>query len=206
MASAWGMVRGNPSNRKPLAQSAWAMRSLTRLMIRSSLTSWPASITALACWPRGVPALTAARSMSPVEIWGMPYFWQMKAACVPLPAPGAPNKISFMEVLEESRNSCLPDRPTGADSPCVIFLSRARIARTGLTLAYTQRAKLSPVQSPKTAFCCPTKPHVQLCCEWRCRASPLAHLYWRMRDRIQADNRARTRSRSSGVSTPGPGA
>src|SRR2546427_9185080 len=55
--------------------------------------------------------------MSPVEIWGMPYFWQMKAACVPLPAPGAPNKISFMEVLEESRNSCLPDRPTGADSP-----------------------------------------------------------------------------------------
>src|SRR2546427_540071 len=137
--------------------------------------------------------------MSPVEIWGMPYFWQMKAACVPLPAPGAPNKISFMEVLEESRNSCLPDRPTGADSPCVIFLSRARIARTGLTLAYTQRAKLSPVQSPKTAFCCPTKPHVQLCCEWRCRASPLAHLYWRMRDRIQADNRARTRSRSSAM-------
>jgi len=27
----------------------------------------------------------------------MPYFWQRKAACVPLPAPGAPNKISLME-------------------------------------------------------------------------------------------------------------
>jgi hypothetical protein len=39
MASAWGMVRGKPSNRKPLAQSGWAMRSLTRLMIRSSETS-----------------------------------------------------------------------------------------------------------------------------------------------------------------------
>jgi hypothetical protein len=34
--------------------------------------------------------------MSPVEIWGMLYFWQMKAACVPLPAPGAPNKMSLM--------------------------------------------------------------------------------------------------------------
>jgi len=31
-----------------------------------------------------------------VEIWGMPYFWQMKVACVPLPAPGAPNRISLM--------------------------------------------------------------------------------------------------------------
>jgi hypothetical protein len=29
----------------------------------------------------------------------MPYFWQMNAACVPLPAPGAPNKISLMDVL-----------------------------------------------------------------------------------------------------------
>jgi hypothetical protein len=37
--------------------------------------------------------------MSPVEIWGMPYFWQMKVACVPLPAPGAPNKINLMDVL-----------------------------------------------------------------------------------------------------------
>jgi hypothetical protein len=66
----------------------------------SSLTSPPDSITALACRPKGVPALTAARSMSPVEIWGMPYFWQMKVACVPLPAPGAPSRISLMEILE----------------------------------------------------------------------------------------------------------
>jgi hypothetical protein len=34
--------------------------------------------------------------MSPVEICGMPYFWQMKLACVPLPAPGAPNRISLI--------------------------------------------------------------------------------------------------------------
>ena len=66
----------------------------------SSLTRPPESITFLAAMPSGVPALTAARSMSPVEICGMPYFWQMNAACVPLPAPGAPNKINRMgEVL-----------------------------------------------------------------------------------------------------------
>jgi hypothetical protein len=29
----------------------------------------------------------------------MPYFWQMKVACVPLPAPGAPNRMSLMNVL-----------------------------------------------------------------------------------------------------------
>jgi hypothetical protein len=31
--------------------------------------------------------------MSPVEIWGMPNFSLMNVACVPLPAPGAPNRI-----------------------------------------------------------------------------------------------------------------
>jgi len=68
------MVRGKPSNRKPLAQSGWAMRSFTRPMMISSLTSAPASITFLAARPMVVPAFTAARSMSPVEIWGMPNF------------------------------------------------------------------------------------------------------------------------------------
>ncbi len=34
--------------------------------------------------------------MSPVEIWGMRNRPQMKAACVPLPAPGAPNKINLI--------------------------------------------------------------------------------------------------------------
>ena len=73
IASACGIVRGKPSNRKPLAQSGWAMRSLTRPMMMSSLTRPPESITFLAAMPSGVPALTAARSMSPVEICGMPY-------------------------------------------------------------------------------------------------------------------------------------
>lgn len=39
----------------------------------SSDTSPPASITFLASVPSGVPAFTAARSMSPVEICGISY-------------------------------------------------------------------------------------------------------------------------------------
>src|SRR3990167_5842790 len=93
------MVRGKPSKRKPLTQSAWVMRSLTRLMIRSSETRPPLSITLLAFRPSSVPALTAARSMSPVEICGIPNFLVMKPAWVPLPAPGAPSKITRIDVL-----------------------------------------------------------------------------------------------------------
>ena len=78
------------------------MRSFTRLMIRSSLTSAPESMIFLASMPSGVPALTAARSMSPVEICGIAYFWQMKVAWVPLPAPGAPNSMRLMDVLTNS--------------------------------------------------------------------------------------------------------
>ena len=100
MASACGIVRGNPSNKKPSAQSGCEIRSLTRLMISSSPTKPPKSIISLALIPSGVPAFTAARSMSPVEICGMAYFAQMKVAWVPLPAPGAPNKISLMDILK----------------------------------------------------------------------------------------------------------
>ncbi len=65
----------------------------------SSLTKAPESMIFLAARPMGESAFTAARSMSPVEICGIPNFWQMKVACVPLPAPGAPSKISFMNFL-----------------------------------------------------------------------------------------------------------
>jgi hypothetical protein len=106
IASACGMVRGKPSKRKPLAQSACTMRSFTRPMMMSSLTSAPASITFFAATPSGVPALTAARSMSPVEICGMPYFWQICVACVPLPAPGAPRRMSLMELFAFAVAGC----------------------------------------------------------------------------------------------------
>src|SRR5205807_1836216 len=63
-------------------------------MMMSSKTSAPLSITFFAASPRGVPAFTAARSMSPVEICGMPNASLMNAACVPLPAPGGPSSIN----------------------------------------------------------------------------------------------------------------
>ena len=51
-------------------------------------TSSPASMYFLASRPIWVWFLTAARRMSPVEMWGMPYSATMRPAWVPLPAPG----------------------------------------------------------------------------------------------------------------------
>ena len=89
-----GWCAGSRRTDSPCAQSGCFRRSLTRPMMMSSETSWPASITFFAARPSGVPALTAARSMSPVEICGMPNFSLMKFACVPLPAPGGPEGSS----------------------------------------------------------------------------------------------------------------
>ena len=96
IASACGIVRGKPSNRKPLAQSACVIRSFTRAIIRSSDTNPPDAIMSLTFRPRAVPAATAARNMSPVEICGIPIFSIISFACVPFPAPGAPNKITLI--------------------------------------------------------------------------------------------------------------
>ena len=92
-ASAWGIVRGKPSNKKPFPQSLSVIRSLTKPIIKSSDTNSPASIIAFALTPNGVPAFTAALNISPVDIWGIPYFSQINCACVPFPAPGAPSKM-----------------------------------------------------------------------------------------------------------------
>ena len=42
--------------------------------------------------PISVFSATAARKISPVEIWGTLYFSAIILAWVPLPDPGAPNK------------------------------------------------------------------------------------------------------------------
>ena len=47
-------------------------------------------------FPIEVPSLTAARRMSPVDIWGIRYSSTSILACVPFPAPGGPSKIMFM--------------------------------------------------------------------------------------------------------------
>src|SRR5688572_29073014 len=117
------------------------MRSLTSPMMMSSLTSAPASITFFAARPSGVPAFTAARSMSPVEICGMPNFWQMNAACVPLPAPGAPNRISL---IDGPRCRCLS---CAAPVSGPVRAARARIACSScakLTLARLKSVEQRP--------------------------------------------------------------
>src|SRR5260221_14166086 len=61
----------------------------------ASLTSPPASMIALTFSPIGEPLARASRSMSPVDSWIMPRLAWSRAACVPLPAPGGPNRMIF---------------------------------------------------------------------------------------------------------------
>ena len=68
-------------------------RSRNIAMMRSSDTRSPRAMIALASSPSGVPSRTAARSMSPVAMWARPRSDAMRAACVPLPAPGGPIRI-----------------------------------------------------------------------------------------------------------------
>ena len=103
-ACACGMVRGKPSKMQPLAQSGSAIRALTRLIIKSSETSPPASMILLACLPSSVPSLIAARSISPVEICGILNSLVMICAWVPLPAPGGPKRIiRFINLFLKSK-------------------------------------------------------------------------------------------------------
>src|SRR5919201_1234281 len=66
-ACACGTVRGKPSRIKPLRASGSSMRSETIATTTSSGTSSPRAIISLARSPIGLPASTAARSISPVE-------------------------------------------------------------------------------------------------------------------------------------------
>ena len=68
-------------------------------MMTSSGTRAPASMKLFAFRPISVPSLTAARRMLPVLMEGMFSFAQMISAWVPLPAPGAPNRIRFIGIL-----------------------------------------------------------------------------------------------------------
>lgn len=77
---------------KAFLQSSLERRSLTIPTVTASGTSWPLSIYFLASRPSGVCSFTAARNISPVEIWGIPYLSINRSAWVPLPAPEGPLK------------------------------------------------------------------------------------------------------------------
>ena len=64
----------------------------------SSETRPPAFMTAWAFLPTSVWALTAARSMSPVESWGIPRRFSILGPWVPFPAPGGPKRICWLVV------------------------------------------------------------------------------------------------------------
>ena len=49
--------------------------------------------------PSAVPEATAARSMSPVESWTMPWRLLEPLGLVPLPAPGGPSRIRFIPAV-----------------------------------------------------------------------------------------------------------
>ena len=81
-----GCSRARSRAAQPLADDARSSRS--------SGTSPPFSMSGPACWPSGVPAAMASRSMSPVEMRGTPRCAASRAACVPFPAPGGPRKMT----------------------------------------------------------------------------------------------------------------
>mmetsp|Transcript_14053 Transcript_14053/g.46870 ORF Transcript_14053/g.46870 Transcript_14053/m.46870 type:complete len:235 (+) Transcript_14053:201-905(+) len=93
---AWATVRGKPSRTNPCSQSDSVMRSLMMPTTMSSETSPPACMIAAACLPTSVPAATAARSMSPVESCGAPNLATSFGACVPLPEPGGPKRMTML--------------------------------------------------------------------------------------------------------------
>ena len=95
-ASACGIVRGKPSKTKPLSQSESTILSRTIPRTTSSGTRPPDSIICLATSPKAVCSLTAARNISPVDICGILKLSTINFACVPLPAPGGPNRTRFI--------------------------------------------------------------------------------------------------------------
>src|SRR5690606_32694959 len=81
---------------KPLRVSSREKRSSSIPSRIASLTSSPRAITSFASSPSLLPAATSARSRSPVEMCGTCRCSLSRAACVPLPEPGAPRSTNRM--------------------------------------------------------------------------------------------------------------
>ena len=93
-ALACSIVRGKPSRMKP----SWASSSLQPLgghrddQVVGHQVAGVHELLA-PCGRARSPSLTLARSMSPVEMNGSWKSVRRRSACVPLPAPGGPNRI-----------------------------------------------------------------------------------------------------------------
>ena len=93
-ASACRILRGKPSRINPLPRSAACNRLRITPSTMSSDTNLPASMAFSAWTPSGVPASTAARNKSPVEMCAIANFSVIRWAWVPLPDPGAPRSTT----------------------------------------------------------------------------------------------------------------
>src|SRR6478672_9018497 len=82
---------------KPLRVSGSEKRSSSMPSRIASETSSPRAITSFASRPSLLPAATSARSRSPVEMCGTCRCSFRRAACVPLPEPGAPNRTNRIQ-------------------------------------------------------------------------------------------------------------
>ena len=125
---AWSTVRGKPSSINPLEQSLSSILSLMMPTTISSPTSPPASMTAFAFWPTSLPAATAALNMSPVESWGAPSLSTSFGACVPLPLPGGPKRMTTWRASPPP--ACIRvggRRPWGGRLKAVVVASNAML-------------------------------------------------------------------------------
>src|SRR3546814_20531137 len=129
----------------------------------SSDTSWPASITALALSPTGVPDLTAARNMSPVESCTMPRVSSSRLAWVPLPAPGAPSKMIFMA------NTLPVDALFNAGGSPSVSPSCSNHHICGPAHGFGSASQYRPLRLPRTADHCLQGPGRVSCREHVCQ-------------------------------------
>src|SRR6267378_6044076 len=93
--------------------------------ITESGTRSPRSMYALASFPLFVPSRTAARSTSPVAIFGIPSRFASLSACVPFPAPGGPSSTMIMIY---TRRKEFGGAPGGLVSPAGLSTAEAHPA------------------------------------------------------------------------------
>src|SRR6185503_899733 len=78
-------------------------------------TRSPASMIRRTRRPSSLPLATASRSMSPVEMAGIPSWRARAAACVPLPDPGGPRNTT-----RQPPSSAAPTDPPALHEPVVV--------------------------------------------------------------------------------------
>ena len=94
-ALAWATVRGKPSKIKPFACLLESSLLLIMPITTSSGTNKPSSISFLASRPSSVPIEISDLRISPVDRWIRLNLLINFSDCVPLPAPGGPNRTKF---------------------------------------------------------------------------------------------------------------